>query len=85
VASSERDVHARYRAGPACRSRVAAWAFFAHGKLDDRPQPIPASAWIDTSVDVDIIEHSICSHEHRTVLSLLWVPERVAGPLGMIV
>ena len=63
----------------------AAWDFFAHGKLDDRPQPIPASAWIDTSVDVDIIEHSICSHEHRTVLSLLWVPERVAGPLGMIV
>ncbi|HEY1811000.1 MAG TPA: ImmA/IrrE family metallo-endopeptidase [Kofleriaceae bacterium] len=63
----------------------AAWDFFARGALDDRPQPIPASAWLETSVDVDIVEHSICSHEHQTVLSLLWVPERVADPLGMIV
>jgi hypothetical protein len=53
--------------------------------LDDRPQPIPASAWLETSVDVEIVEHSICSHERQAVLSLLWVPERVAGPLGMIV
>jgi hypothetical protein len=36
-------------------------------------------------VDVEIVEHSICSHERQAVLSLLWVPERVAGPLGMIV
>jgi Zn-dependent peptidase ImmA (M78 family) len=63
----------------------AAWDFFARGALDDRPQPIPASAWLETSVDVDLVEHSICSREHQTVLSLLWVPERVAGPLGMIV
>jgi hypothetical protein len=38
--------------------------------------------WLDTA-DVDIIEHSICSFEHRTVLSLLWVPEAVAARVGM--
>jgi len=60
-----------------------AWDFFSRGVLDDRPQPIPASAWLPTSAEVDIIEHSICSREHQTVLSLIWVPHRVAGPLGM--
>lgn len=60
-----------------------AWDFFATGRLDEREQPVPASAWLDTSAGVDILEHSICSSEHRTVLSLLWVPEAVAARLGM--
>ena len=60
-----------------------AWDFFAKGSIDDRPQPVPASAWLDTLAEVDIVEHSICSREHRTVLSLLWVPEHVAPRLGM--
>jgi hypothetical protein len=61
-----------------------AWDFFARGTIDEHPQPIPASAWLQTSAEVDIIEHSVCSREHRTVISLLWGPERVAGPLGML-
>lgn len=60
-----------------------AWDFYATGRLDDREQPVPACAWLDTTADVDIIEHSICSSEHRTVLSLVWVPEAVAARVGM--
>jgi hypothetical protein len=60
-----------------------AWDYFANGRLDDRVQLVPASAWLKAKRDVDIIEHSICSSEHRTVLSLLWVPENVAEHVGM--
>lgn len=60
-----------------------AWDFFASGVIDVRPQPVPADAWLDTSVQVEIVEHSHASAEHRTVISLLWIPERVAAPLGM--
>jgi hypothetical protein len=58
-----------------------AWDFFACGRLDDRAQPVPADAWLDTSVEVDIVEHSIASPEHGTVLSLLWIPEHSAARL----
>ena len=61
-----------------------AWDFFQNGKIDTRAQPVPADAWFETSASVEIIEHSIASEQHGTVLSMLWIPERVAGPLGMI-
>ncbi len=60
-----------------------AWDFHARGRLDDRDQPVPARPWFETKHDADIIEHSICSSEHRTVLSLLWIPEAVAEWVGM--
>ncbi|MCW5804118.1 MAG: ImmA/IrrE family metallo-endopeptidase, partial [Deltaproteobacteria bacterium] len=60
-----------------------AWDFHATGKLDDREQPIPASAWFNTSANVDIIEHSTCRPDFGTVLSLLWVPDAVGAQLGM--
>lgn len=60
-----------------------AWDFYATGRLDDREQLVPARAWLKTTADVDIIEHSICSSQHGTVLSLLWVPEAVAARVGM--
>jgi hypothetical protein len=60
-----------------------AWDFHATGRLDEREQPVPAYAWIDTATDVDIVEHSICSREHRTVLSLVWIPDAVAARVGM--
>jgi len=60
-----------------------AWDFFAKGRLDDRAQLVPATAWFESKRDADIIEHSICSPEHRTVLSLIWVPEAVADLVGM--
>jgi hypothetical protein len=59
-----------------------AWDFFVRGELDDRAQPVPADAWFDTSAEVDIVEHSIASPQHGTVLSLLWIPERSASRLG---
>ena len=58
-----------------------AWEFFAKGSLDDRAQPVPADAWFDTNAGVDIVEHSIASPQHGTVLSLLWIPEAAAGSL----
>lgn len=61
-----------------------AWDFFAKGAIDNRPQPVPADAWFDTSADVDIVEHSIASTQFATVLSLLWIPEQVAPRLGML-
>ncbi|MEJ7597427.1 MAG: ImmA/IrrE family metallo-endopeptidase [Kofleriaceae bacterium] len=67
---------------PLDRDSVA-WDFFASGQINDRAQPVPADAWFDTSAQVEIVEHSHASHEHRTVISLLWIPDRVAGPLGM--
>jgi len=58
-----------------------AWDFYVKGMLDDCAQPVPADAWFDTPIDVDIVEHSIASPEHGTVLSLLWIPERSASRL----
>jgi Zn-dependent peptidase ImmA (M78 family) len=61
-----------------------AWDFYEKGAVDDAPIAIPADAWFDTSAEVDIIEHATVSREHGTVLSMLWIPERVAAPLGMV-
>jgi Zn-dependent peptidase ImmA (M78 family) len=60
-----------------------AWDFFGKRKLDDRPQPIPASAWFDAPYGVDIVEHAVCRPDYGTVLSMLWAPEAVAVELGM--
>jgi Zn-dependent peptidase ImmA (M78 family) len=60
-----------------------AWDFFAKGRLDECAQHVPARAWFEAKADADIIEHSICSSEHGTVLSLLWVSEAIAGRVGM--
>jgi Zn-dependent peptidase ImmA (M78 family) len=60
-----------------------AWDFHAGRRLDERAQPVPADVWIDTSSDVEIIEHSIGSREHGTTLSMLWIPEAVGARLGM--
>jgi hypothetical protein len=60
-----------------------AWDYHASGVLDERDQTVPATAWLDTTSDVDIIEHSTCHPEYGTVLSMLWVPEAVGAQLGM--
>lgn len=60
-----------------------AWDFFERGTLDVRLQHVPADAWIDTSREVEIVEHSVASQQHQTVLSLLWIPEAAAVRLGM--
>jgi len=73
----------KIRKGTRVMRESLAWDFYATGQLDDREQLVPARAWLDTTADVDIIEHSICSREHGTVLSLLWVPEAVAVRVGM--
>jgi len=73
----DRDIPRGKRIDP----ESVAWDFFAKGTLDDRAQPVPADAWLDTSAEVDIVEHSIASPQHGTVLSLLWIPERSAAQL----
>jgi hypothetical protein len=71
------------RRGQRIDRQSVAWDYFAKGELDERPQPVPANAWLRTTSDVDIIEHSIVSKELGTVLSMLWVPEGSAARLGM--
>lgn len=61
-----------------------AFDYFATGAIPDEPQPVPADAWLETSAEVDIVEHSIFSRELGTVLSMLWIPERSAPRLGML-
>ncbi len=73
----------RFTEGQRLHRDSVAWEYQATGTLDDRDQPVPASAWFETSADVDIIEHSTCRPEYGTVLSMIWVPEAVAPRLGM--
>lgn len=57
--------------------------FWTKGTIEEREQLVPANAWLRTTACVEIVEHATASKEFRTVLSMLWVPEPVAGPLGM--
>ncbi len=57
--------------------------YFRTGAIDDRPQAVPAEAWIDDSSDVEIVEHSAALPDLGAVITLLWVPESVAPRLGM--
>ena len=58
-------------------------AFWNKGAIEEREQFVPANAWFRTTASVQIVEHATASHEFRTVLSMLWVPDHVAKPLGM--
>lgn len=53
------------------------------GRLDERPQEVPISAWIDMSDDggAELIEHAVRVPEQNAVASLLWVRERDAATL----
>ena len=64
--------------------RSVAYDFQLKGALDERPQPIAASAWIPTTEDVELIEQSIMVPGSRGVLTLLWVQEAVADALEMV-
>ena len=57
--------------------------FWSKGAIDERERRVPARAWFATSADVEIVEHATASDEFRTVLSMLWVPDHAAEPLGM--
>jgi Zn-dependent peptidase ImmA (M78 family) len=61
-----------------------AWDFWERGTIQEGAHGVPGAAWFDTSADVEIVEHATVSHEFGTVLSMLWVPEEVAAPLGMV-
>ena len=54
-------------------------------KIDERPQPIPADAWLHTRKSVDLIEHSVVLPQSDGVLTLLWVPEIAAASLSTAV
>jgi hypothetical protein len=60
--------------GRALDRATLAWDYFAGGTLAAEAQPVPADAWLDTSRTFDLVEHSVASHELRTVLSMLWIP-----------
>lgn len=73
---------------PIARTRAldpgtVAATFWATGQVDERERHVPARAWFATSADVPIVEHATASQEHRTVLSMVWVPDDAAAPLGM--
>lgn len=50
-----------------------AWDYFAAQPLPDEPQEVAADAWVETSRDWSLVEHSTCSPEHGTVLTMLWI------------
>ena len=60
-----------------------AYDYFTSRSIDDRAQPVPADAWLETTSDADIIEHSAALPDLDAVITLLWVPEAVAPQLGM--
>jgi len=49
--------------------------------IDDRARSVPANLWIDTKEDVEIIEHSAPVSQVGGVITLLWVPEKIAARL----
>jgi len=51
-----------------------AWDFFATGALAEDPQRVAADAWVSSSREWDLVEHSVCSRELGTVLTMLWIP-----------
>jgi hypothetical protein len=59
-----------------------AYSFFDRGALAEDPGHVPAEAWFETAAQVQIREHSMCSQELRTVLSILWVPPEIANNLS---
>jgi Zn-dependent peptidase ImmA (M78 family) len=65
------------------RRDSVAYDFHKTGKLDERAQPVPAHAWLDTFSNEDIIEHATCRPDYGTTLSLLWVPDAVGARIGM--
>jgi hypothetical protein len=69
--------------GRLLRPGSLACRYFVDGTLDEGPHNVPAGAWFDTHSMVDIVEHAICSPQHGTVLSMLWIPEDVAPKLGV--
>lgn len=71
------------RGVPLDRASVA-HDYVRKGAIEDAPQAVPASAWIDDpSGDVEIIEHATVLDDLGAVLALLWVPEAAAAQLEM--
>lgn len=62
---------------------TVACGFWNTGQIDEHVRSVPASAWFHTDAPVEIVEHATASQRFRTVLSMLWVPEGAAEPLGM--
>lgn len=58
--------------------------FWINGAIETGEQLVPAQAWLRTTANVNLVEHATASTEFQTVLSMLWVPDHAAGPLGMI-
>jgi hypothetical protein len=72
----------RIKRGKPLERLSVAFDYFSRGELDDAPQGVPADAWIDTKgAEAEIVEHSICSPRHGSVLSMLWIPDAVASAL----
>jgi len=56
--------------------------WFTRRRLYEGCQPVPADAWIDHSAasDIEIWEDSLSIPGTEGVISLVWIPERVAAP-----
>jgi hypothetical protein len=67
-----------------CASGVAL-DWFRTGHLSEGAQPVPADSWFDHDGDPDleIIEDAVAVPSTGGVLSLLWIPERVARALRL--
>lgn len=55
-------------------SSSLAYDFFATGQLPNRPESVDAEAWVETTKDLEIVEHSRGMPGYGGVLTLLWFP-----------
>ncbi len=67
-----------------CAAGIA-FDWFRNGQLCTGSQPVPADAWFDhdADADIEIIEDAVAVPAAAGVLSLLWIPERVARRLRL--
>jgi hypothetical protein len=58
--------------------RSIAWSCFDHGGLRAGAQLVPGAAWLDGSVDMPLMEHSVSPDNRDTVLTMLAVPDEAS-------
>jgi hypothetical protein len=54
--------------------RSAVGQYFSTGELRSWVLSVPAAAWLETSAEVAILEHSVRCPDSGSVLTMLWVP-----------
>jgi Zn-dependent peptidase ImmA (M78 family) len=80
VASTPRfDFDYRITRGRPLSPETIASGFFVAGAVVAERRRVPPLAWFDAHPSkAEVFEHAVCSHEFRTVLSMVWVRQDAA-------